>query len=264
MIDNTPGLTPTRLALTGQAMIASLTLAPSVDDPADAEALAREHARADALVALFAAANLTQQPPNNPDNSAQAATGESTHRDTAAADVGTACGAGTGPGIVLTVTSTLDGLIAAIAGAGALETGGLLSAAELRMLACDCHVVPAVMSGACQVLDLGRATRVWSSAQRRAAVLRDQGCTAPGCDRPPAACHLHHATHWADGGPTDLNNAALLCSYHHHLVHRQGWTVGLGTNGYPEFTPPTSIDPEQRPRQHHRFTLRHLTTRPRT
>jgi hypothetical protein len=28
--------------------------------------------------------------------------------------------------------------------------------------------------------------------------------------------------------------------------------------------PPTSIDPEQRPRQHHRFRLQLLTTRPRT
>jgi len=49
--------------------------------------------------------------------------------------------------------------------------------------------------------------------------LRDGGCTLPGCTMPAQWCDAHHLTHWLDGGPTDLANAALLCGYHHHLVH---------------------------------------------
>jgi hypothetical protein len=29
----------------------------------------------------------------------------------------------------------------------------------------------------------------------------------------------HHLWHWADGGPTSLQNAALLCGFHHTHVH---------------------------------------------
>ena len=118
-----------------------------------------------------------------------------------------------------------------------------------------------MLGGPSQVLDLGRSTRVWNRAQRRAAALRDRGCTAPGCDRPPAACQLHHARHWIDGGPTDLTNAALLCGFHHRMVHRQGWTVTLAPNGYAQLEPPPSIDPQRRPRQHHRYAVTQLTQR---
>jgi hypothetical protein len=168
------------------------------------------------------------------------------------------------PVAVLTVTVTLAELRAGLAGAGTLDTGATVSAATLRQLACDALVVPAVMGGPSQVLDLGRATRHWSIPQRRVIRLRDRFCAAPGCDRPPQACQVHHNSTWEDGGPTDIRNGALLCEFHHRMVHRQGWTVRLAANGYPEFIPPTSIDPEQRPRQHHRYRLQLMSTRPRT
>ncbi|MGH8970366.1 MAG: HNH endonuclease, partial [Actinomycetes bacterium] len=74
---------------------------------------------------------------------------------------------------------------------------------------------------------------------------------------------VHHGWHWADGGPTDVDNGALLCLYHHQQVHRQGWTVALAPNGFPQFIPPASIDPDRRPRQHHRYRLTLLTNRKR-
>ena len=159
------------------------------------------------------------------------------------------------PLALLTVTTTLAELQAGLTGAGRLDTGATLSAATLRLLACDAQVVPAVLGGDSQVLDLGRSTRHWNRAQRRAAALRDRGCVPPGCHQPPAARQLHHCWHWTDGDPTDLNNAALFCPFHHRMAHRQGWTVELAPNGYPQLTPPPSIDPQQRPRQHHRFRL---------
>lgn len=165
------------------------------------------------------------------------------------------------------MTTTLEGLRAAIAGAGVLNSGATgpgLSAASLRQIACDALIIPAVLGAGSQVLDLGRATRQWNLAQRRAGALRDRGCVAPGCDRLPAACQLHHAWHWIEGGPTDMDNAALLCPFHHRMAHRQGWTVALAPNGYPHLVPPASIDLDRRPRQHHRFPLMAFTGRRRT
>ena len=49
---------------------------------------------------------------------------------------------------------------------------------------------------------------------------------------------MHHIVHWCDGGPTSLDNAALLCEFHHRLVHSQGWTVRLGKDQHPEFIAP--------------------------
>jgi hypothetical protein len=74
---------------------------------------------------------------------------------------------------------------------------------------------------------VGREERTFNRAQRRALVHRDGGCRFPGCDRPPSFCEGHHIEHWEDGGLTDLCNLVLLCSYHHHLIHKPGWEVKL-------------------------------------
>ncbi|GAA1139760.1 HNH endonuclease signature motif containing protein [Nocardioides aquiterrae] len=41
-----------------------------------------------------------------------------------------------------------------------------------------------------------------------ALIARDQHCTFPGCKRLPNAGDAHHVIHWADGGPTSLDNLA--------------------------------------------------------
>jgi len=81
-------------------------------------------------------------------------------------------------------------------------------------------LLPPVLGGApTQPLEVGRATRVVSPAQRTALAVRDGGCRYPGCDRPPAWCDAHHLRHWLHGGPTDLANLVLLCRAHHRAVH---------------------------------------------
>ena len=77
----------------------------------------------------------------------------------------------------------------------------------------------------------------------------------------PAQCHVHHCWWWSRGGPTDIENAALLCGFHHRMVHRQDWAITLAPNGYPQLHPPPHIDPTGRARQHHRFTV-HDALRP--
>ena len=71
-----------------------------------------------------------------------------------------------------------------------------------------------------EVLDLGRARRLFTPAQRKALALRDRRCRAEGCDIPSAWCEAHHArAPWAAGGRTDLDDGLLLCSWHHHRAH---------------------------------------------
>ncbi|MFG1651374.1 DUF222 domain-containing protein [Micromonospora sp. NPDC049275] len=148
------------------------------------------------------------------------------------------------------VTTSYDGLTRQL-GAGALDIGPQLTPDTVRRLACDAAILPAVLGGAGQVLDVGRQRRLITGALRRALVLRDGGCAFPGCDRPPRWCAAHHIRHWADGGPTSLDNAVLLCGHHHRHVHRSDWVVRLGADGRPEFVPPAWLDPEQLPRRNH-------------
>ncbi|MER7586018.1 DUF222 domain-containing protein [Micromonospora sp. NPDC127501] len=147
-------------------------------------------------------------------------------------------------------TTTYDALTRQL-GAGALDTGLSLTPDTVRRLACDATILPAVLDGSGHVLDVGRQRRLITGPLRRALVLRDRGCAFPGCDRPPRWCHAHHIHHWTDGGPTSLNNAVLLCGHHHRHLHHSDWTVHLGRDGHPEFTPPAWLDPEQLPRRNH-------------
>jgi hypothetical protein len=54
--------------------------------------------------------------------------------------------------------------------------------------------------------------------------------------------------HWVEHGKTCVDNGAMLCEFHHRLVHRQGWTVRLGPDRHPEFIPPAWLDPARIPR----------------
>ncbi|WP_462417951.1 HNH endonuclease signature motif containing protein [Kytococcus sp. Marseille-QA3725] len=107
---------------------------------------------------------------------------------------------------------------------GSAFDGTVLTPTQLRQAACDARVVPAVLGSDGAPLEIGRADRNATGAQRGFLALRDGGCTFPGCDRPPGWCHAHHVVHWADGGPTDVDNLALLCERHHTVVHRDGLT----------------------------------------
>jgi 5-methylcytosine-specific restriction protein A len=96
---------------------------------------------------------------------------------------------------------------------------GLLSRATLDRMMCDCDITRVVIAGRSEVLDVGRAKRTVTRAQWAALVVRDGGCTAPGCDAPPERCEAHHRRRWGEGGTTDLDNLELLCWRHHRQRH---------------------------------------------
>jgi uncharacterized protein DUF222/HNH endonuclease len=122
-------------------------------------------------------------------------------------------------------------------GAGSLDNGTQLSPAKVRQLACDAEVLPVVLSGKTQVLDVGRERCSTSGAIRRALIVRDKGCAFPGCGRPPRWRQGHHVKHWIDHGKTSLENSVLLCGHHHRLIHYSEWQVHI-KNGLPVFVPP--------------------------
>lgn len=135
---------------------------------------------------------------------------------------------------------------------GSAVTGGgaTLTPAVTRRLLCDATVIPAVLSGEGEVLDVGRSARTFPRAIRRAITLRDRGCAFPGCDRPPAWTDVHHIEWWMrDLGDTSYRNGCLLCPYHHTEIHRNEWRIRVSGDGFPDFIPPRWIDPEQRPRR---------------
>ena len=125
------------------------------------------------------------------------------------------------------VTIDLDTLRRTRRGAGVTLAGELLTTDTVRRLACDAELIPMVLGSAGQVLDHGTAVRLFTPAQVRHLWLRDGGCTFPGCSKPPQWADAHHLIHWADGGATDLANAALLCRAHHTVVHRHRYTAHL-------------------------------------
>jgi hypothetical protein len=123
-------------------------------------------------------------------------------------------------------------------GDGRLEHAGLVGPSIARRLACDASVMRVVMAGPSRPLDVGRRTKIVPPALRRAVIVRDRTCRFPGCDRPHAWCDAHHVRHWADGGPTSLDNLLLLCRRHHRAVHRPGGISLDVVGGRPTFRRP--------------------------
>jgi hypothetical protein len=112
-----------------------------------------------------------------------------------------------------------------------------------RRFACDGEISRVIIGPAGEILDSGRATRTFTAAQRRAIIVRDEGqCDWDGCDAAAAWCEVHHAMHWADGGPTSVDNGMLLCGRHHDRVHLFGHAVIKGPGPY-RINPTPGTDP---------------------
>ncbi len=121
-----------------------------------------------------------------------------------------------------------------------------VSVEALRRLAADAEVIPLVMGGPSEPLDVGRARRLFTRAQRLALVERDGGCA--WCHSPPSYCEAHHIRWWGrDTGRSDLANGVLLCTSCHHRLHNTGWEV-VARDGRVWFVPPASVDPDRTPR----------------
>ena len=129
---------------------------------------------------------------------------------------------------------------------GNFAFSGPVSAATVRKLACDADLLPVVLSGEGRILDIGRAQRLFPPHLRKALHARDGGCAFPGCTIPGPWTEAHHIQYWNLGGPTSVDNGVLLCSHHHHEVHKENWRIEV-KSGVPWFVPPSYVDPDRIP-----------------
>ena len=139
---------------------------------------------------------------------------------------------------------------------GTATFGGPIHPNTIRKIACDADIIPVLLGSESRVLDIGRTTRLFPPHVRKAITARDGGCAFPDCTMPAPWCEAHHVTYWSQGGTTSTENGTLLCSHHHHLVHKEQWKISV-IRGVPWFVPPLHVDPGQTPqRNHHRTPLR--------
>src|SRR5215472_10323385 len=124
----------------------------------------------------------------------------------------------------LTLTASVETL-AKLPGSKAadLDWGVPVSGELLRRVACDCELTCILVDGNGDPLSVGRTSRTFTPAQRRALVARDRGCVL--CGRPAAWCDSHHVVDWIDGGETSVANGALVCARCHHRLHEGGYRL---------------------------------------
>ncbi len=130
--------------------------------------------------------------------------------------------------------------------AGELERDGLISTEVVQQIACDATIAIGVDDDVGHTMYEGRSRREPTDAQRREVMRRDRHCRFPGCAN-VTFTNIHHVVPWKPGGSTDLENLALLCLHHHHLVHSGGWTMSGNANEELHFAGPTGRRMATRP-----------------
>jgi hypothetical protein len=127
------------------------------------------------------------------------------------------------------VHAPLDALIAGDRSCE-VEGGGLIHAETARRLLCTARIQPVIEDTAGDPVRVGRLLRdppAWMMRQLR---YRDGECRFPGCGT-RRFTQAHHVVWWERGGPTDLDNLVLVCTFHHKLVHEHGWAVRRDRDG---------------------------------
>lgn len=131
---------------------------------------------------------------------------------------------------------------------GVTEHGFALRPAQLRQALARAKIIPLVLGGRGEILDIGRQQRNFPAYMRRAIKARDRGCIVPGCTVVPEHCELHHIWWWSRGGPTAVHLGCCLCTAHHHDVHA-GVLEVISNGGLPQVILPEFMDPQRRPRR---------------
>ncbi len=113
------------------------------------------------------------------------------------------------------------------------EDGTSITRTELDIAACTSTLARHIFGPRSEVLDVGRAERLFTGPRRAALIARDKHCRYPGCTAPPIICDCHHIDEWVrDNGRTAVHRGILLCTFHHDLVHRKKIRIELHGNRF--------------------------------
>ena len=153
------------------------------------------------------------------------------------------------PSPKLFVVATLKELQEHASTHGITGHGKHLTAAELRHALCTSGVIPIVLDGKSQILDLGREQRFFPDYMREAILALYGGCLYPGCTVPPEHCEIDHVKDYAHGGSTKIEDGGPFCRTHHMDRHDDLIEIVRDTDGLYSVKLPTHLDPEQKPRR---------------
>ena len=133
------------------------------------------------------------------------------------------------------------------AGVGVSGGGTVLPISDvIRMAAHANHYLAVFDKATGSALDLFRARRVASAAQRIMLIARDGGCTKPGCTVPAYGTQVHHAARdWADNGQTNVDELGLACPPDNRMVEPGGWSTQMNDETDVEWIPPAHLDTGQ-------------------
>ena len=133
------------------------------------------------------------------------------------------------------------------AGVGITGGGTVVPISDVIRMASHANHYLAVFDKATgSALDLFRARRVASPAQRIMLIARDGGCTKPGCPVPAYGTQVHHAAKdWADDGQTNIDDLGLACGSDNRMVGPDRWTTRINAVNDVEWIPPEHLDTGQ-------------------
>ena len=130
------------------------------------------------------------------------------------------------------------------AGVGTTGGGTVVPIADVIRMASHANHYLAVFDKATgSALDLFRARRTASPAQRIMLIARDGGCTKPCCTVGAYGSQVHHVVaDWSKGGNTNVDELGLACGVHNRSVEDDGWTTRMNDRCEVEWTPPPGLD----------------------
>ncbi|GAB3594486.1 hypothetical protein GCM10027446_18490 [Angustibacter peucedani] len=261
------------LAVVGQRLVAVLD--PDADDRLMKDEAAREHARGltlatlrsglvhvegtltpDCGAAVRAAVDAWSAPQPSFDGSADLRTAAQRRHDglhrlaqEALARPGLLPSSHGSPYRVVTVVG-VEALAAALSGQPAqgvlpatLPDGTPLSSAALAQIACGADLVPVLVDGHGNPLDVGDTQYSFTAKQRTAIALRDRHCTYPGCGAPPAWCDVRAPPHAVQPGRPHVGRErhdALRAAPPARPRHRHGQLAGPRPGGLDDEVPTTA------------------------
>jgi hypothetical protein len=118
-----------------------------------------------------------------------------------------------------------------------VEDGPVLHPTSVRRALCNARTQIVLEDRLGNVIGLGRARREPPAWMLRQVRYRDRECRFPGCGM-RRFTEVHHLRWWRHGGRTELDNLALICSFHHRLVHEHRWSMRRRQDGDVEWFRP--------------------------